>query len=76
MTFGGKGQPPSPLATSDEAGRFIFDQVCAGPVQINAGAGALAPPGRGVPPEMILHGRRSQAAQGGDTNIVLRLEYP
>jgi protocatechuate 3,4-dioxygenase beta subunit len=57
VSLQGEGQPNAHVRT-DRNGRFKFDQVCEGPVQLFAS---------------IANSFGNTSAQGGDTNVVLRL---
>jgi hypothetical protein len=58
VNLNGQGQPNG-NARTDREGRFRFDHVCEGPVQISANS----------PPSSF----GNISAEGGDTNVVLRL---
>jgi protocatechuate 3,4-dioxygenase beta subunit len=57
VNLNGDGQPNA-SATSDRHGRFVFEHVCEGPVQINSNNG---------------NSFGNVTAEGGDTNVVLKL---
>jgi protocatechuate 3,4-dioxygenase beta subunit len=62
VSSSGEGQPltqwRSPSAKSGSDGHFVIDEVCEGPVTVSASSGNI---------------RGNAPAQGGDTNVVVRL---
>jgi len=58
VSFYGQGQPQRTFTNSDIQGRFVFDPVCEGPVTVSAN---------------LNNSQGNTPAQGGDTNVVLRL---
>jgi protocatechuate 3,4-dioxygenase beta subunit len=61
VNINGDGQPNGNTRT-DHDGRFLFEHVCEGPLQVSANRSSR---------DQILFGNTS--AEGGDTNVVLRL---
>jgi Carboxypeptidase regulatory-like domain len=72
VRFNGEGQREWPVAKTDDAGHFVFDEVCEGEVHVSANWNGA--PGSGI--FLTDGGGLGARARAGDTNIVIKLRDP
>jgi protocatechuate 3,4-dioxygenase beta subunit len=69
----GQGQPGMPHTQTDSRGRFVFDEVCEGRVSLFAHGYGPPETRPGVLTFMASQSGAAVSAQGGDTNVIIRI---